>query len=104
MIRLFKVIYYIQYRHILQYYSNFLVKMHVRFTPNRSTEDSFTEMLLEHIRWRQRKIEQKRWTLWTKIIALGKEIGIEDNFDDIKPHVLDTEDTLHDKAAENETI
>lgn len=103
-IRFIKIQYYIAYRYILQWYSNKLVAWHVKLTPNRATEDSFTEMLLEQIRFRQRIIEQKRWVLWLKILAISKEMGNTDPYKDIKPQILDTEDTLHDKAADNETF
>lgn len=109
-IRFIKIQYYIAYRYILQWYSNKLVAWHVKLTPNRATEDSFTEMLLEQIRFRQRMIEQKRWSLWLKILALGnyenKEIHeyYKTLNKDVTVQLLDTEDTLHDKAADNETF
>lgn len=100
-IRFIKVQYYIFCRYILQVYSNKLVAWHVKLTPSRATEDSFTEMILEQIRFRQRMIEQKRWSLWLKILDISKQMGNSDPYKDIKPYVLDTEDTLNDKAYEN---
>jgi len=91
-------------RDILQWYSNKLVSWHVRLTPSKATEDSFTEILLEQIRYKQRMIEQKRWNIWQKMLQISKEMGNTDPQENISPYVLDTEDTLHDKAAENEIL
>lgn len=56
--------------------SNVLVALHVRFTPNKATEDTFREMILEQIRNNQRKIEFKRWSLFCKMEEIGKKIGV----------------------------
>jgi hypothetical protein len=103
-IRFIKVQYYIFYRYILQWYSNKLVKWHVELTPSHSTEDSLTEILLEQLRYKQRKVEQKRWSIWLKILQLSKEMGNPDPIKEIPPVILETEDSMHDKAAENETF
>lgn len=76
-----KFCYYLFFRYLLGKYSNFLVKTHVKFTPSRSTDDSFNEILLEQIRIRQRKIEQIRWNQRLKMIEYGKKIGaISDDY------------------------
>ncbi len=62
------------YRWVLGKYSNYLVWRHFMNTPRWSTEDTAREMKLERIRFRQRKIEQKRYILQTKINKLGDEI------------------------------
>ena len=56
------------------YYGNFLVALHVRFTPNTSTGTVINESLLEQLRLLQRKNEFKCASLYDKMIEVGKEI------------------------------
>ena len=55
-------------------YGNFLVALHVRFTPNTSTGTVLNESLLEQLRLLQRKNEFECYSLYDKMIELGKEI------------------------------
>ena len=63
-------------RYILGRYSLYLVNFHIKMTPTR--EDVRRDMLLEHIRFRQRTIEQKRHKLWVEMCSLAKLLGIDD--------------------------
>ncbi len=56
------------------YYGNFLVALHVRFTPNTSTGTVINESLLEQLRLLQRKNEFRCADLYDKMIEVGKEI------------------------------
>ncbi len=57
--------------------SNLIVALHVKFTPNKATEDTFREIVLEQLRYRQRLIEAKRWTLWLEMEQIAKKRGIQ---------------------------
>lgn len=59
--------------------SNLLVALHVKFTPNKATDDTFREMVLEQLRYRQRLIEARRWSLWLEMEQIAKKRGI--NYD-----------------------
>lgn len=63
-------------RSVLGKVSNALVAMHVRFTPNRATDDGFNEVVLEQIRYYQRRIEQVRYTQWREMIELAEKLGL----------------------------
>jgi len=65
------------YRKLLCYYSDFLVYLHWRFTPRKSTEDLFTEMVLEKIRERQRLVEQRCYILWNKCMVYATNMGVK---------------------------
>jgi hypothetical protein len=70
--------YYIYFkRYLWGILSNKLVAAHVKYTPAKATEDTFREMLLEQIRYRQRLIEQKRWNLWLKLEEIAKRRNIQ---------------------------
>ena len=64
------------YRWFLGKVSNYLVRKHFMLTPRRSTEDTGREIKLENIRYRQRKIEQKRWALRLQLESLAKKAGV----------------------------
>ncbi len=55
-------------------YGNFLVALHVRFTPNTSTGTVINEALLEQLRLMQRNNEFRCADLYDKMIEAGKEI------------------------------
>src|SRR3989442_335360 len=63
-------------RIMLGKYSNFLVWLHTRLTPTRAVESPIIEAILDEIRFRQRKVEQKRWDLWIKLESLGEKLGV----------------------------
>lgn len=64
------------YRWVLGKYSNYLVYRHFMLTPRIATEDTATEIKLEKIRYKQRKIEQKRYILQTKMNRIAERIGV----------------------------
>lgn len=81
-------------RWLLALRSNYLVRKHIRLTPVR--EDIKRDIILEDIRYKQRTIEQKRWTLWVKICELAKKLGVDEakiRTDSVLAH-FETEDTL----------
>lgn len=57
--------------------SNTIVALHVKFTPDKATDDSLREIILEQLRYRQRRIENIRWNLWEKMEEIGKRRKIK---------------------------
>lgn len=55
-------------------YGNFIVGLHVRFTPNTSTGTVLNEALLEQLRLLQRKNEFRCHAIWDEMIKVGKLI------------------------------
>jgi hypothetical protein len=72
------------YRILLGKFNNFLVWLHTYFTPKRSTDSNLRDIILEEIRFFQRKIEQKRWTLWIELEKIADKMGIYNKNTDIK--------------------
>jgi hypothetical protein len=87
-------------RWLLTKQSNILVKLHFHLTPKRSTENGLRELFLEEIRFRQRIIEQKRYTHWNKMCEIGAKIGIPiiKLRSETQLAALQTEDTLKNEA------
>jgi len=83
------------------YYGDFLVYLHFRYTSRYATDDSLREMLLERIRFYQRKNEQRTYTLWAKAFTIAVDkMGVEL----VNPHKnarLATEDDLFEDVGEN---
>lgn len=57
--------------------SNALVALHVKLTPKKATEDTFREIVLEQIRYRQRKVEQIRHSLWLQMGEIAEKRNIK---------------------------
>jgi len=66
------------YRKALCYYCDFLNWLHFRLTSRKSTEDNLREMVLEQVRYRHRKTEQKCYMLWCTLIDISVlKLGIK---------------------------
>lgn len=64
------------YRYLLGLYSLFLVNLHVKLTPTR--ENSFLDMVLEYLRYKQRMVEHHRYNIWVKMCIIGGKLGVDE--------------------------
>lgn len=59
---------------ILEHINNKVIYEHFVRTPNKATEDTWRSIVLENIRFLQRRIDQRSYKMWLELQVIGKRI------------------------------
>lgn len=96
-LRLFKFYYLFFKRFLLGKISNIIVYYHVKLTPDKSTEDTLREIILQQLRNIQRKIEIRRYDLMEDMKRIAIDMNIDPNLDDNEIEKLAEERRIKDE-------